>query len=86
MVYSRPGTHELFLLGCDFPRCYLWTCQLLGLALRLHKHTRKGSEIMIVKELQPGASRSCCREDGHPNNKINIKSREYNKSSYGYIY
>ena len=35
MVYSRPGTRELFLLGCDFPRCYLRTCQPLGPALRL---------------------------------------------------
>ena len=34
-----------------------------------------------MKELQPGVFRSCCREDRHPNNQINIKSKECNTVS-----
>ena len=39
----------------------------------------KGSEIITVKELQPSVFTSCCREDRHVNNQIDIKSEEYNR-------
>ena len=34
----------------------------------------KGSEIAVVKELQPSVIQSCCREDRHRNNQVDIKS------------
>ena len=35
----------------------------------------KGSEIAVVKELQPSVIQSCCREDRHQNNQVDIKSK-----------
>ena len=34
----------------------------------------KGSEIAVMKELQPSVIQSCCREDRHRNNQVDIKS------------
>ena len=39
----------------------------------------KGSEIKPMKELQPSVIQSCCREDRHWNNQIDIKSEATTK-------
>ena len=44
---------------------------------------KKGLEIKAMIELQPGVSQSCCREDRHRNNQVDIKSKEYNRVSMG---
>ena len=35
----------------------------------------KGSEIVVMKELQPSVIQSCCRGDRHRNNQVDIKSK-----------
>ena len=46
----------------------------------------KGAEIAVVKELQPSVSASCCREDRHVNNQVDIKSKATTKYLRQYIY
>ena len=46
----------------------------------------KGSEIAVVKELQPSVIQSCCREDRHRNNQVDIKSEATTNYLRRYIY
>ena len=46
----------------------------------------KGLEIAVVKELQPSVSASCCSEDRHANNQVDIKSKATTKYLRRYIY
>ena len=46
----------------------------------------KGSEIAVVKELQPSVLASCCREDRHANNQVDIKSKATTNYLRRYIY
>ena len=46
----------------------------------------KGLEIAVVKELQPSVSASCCREDRHANNQVDIKSKATTNYLWRYIY
>ena len=46
----------------------------------------KGSEIAVVKELQPSVLTSCCREDRHANNQVDIKSKATTNYLWRYIY
>ena len=46
----------------------------------------KGSEIKPMKELQPSVIQSCCREDRHWNNQVDIKSGATTKYLQRYIY
>ena len=46
----------------------------------------KGSEIAVVKELQPSVIQSCCREDRHRNNQVDIKSKATTNYLRRYIY
>ena len=46
----------------------------------------KGLEIIAMKELQPGVIRSCCREDRHLNNQIDIKPKATTEYLQLFIY
>ena len=46
----------------------------------------KGSEIAVVKELQPSVIQSCCSEDRHRNNQVDIKSKATTKYLQMLIY
>ena len=39
-----------------------------------------------MKELQPSVSASCCREDRHANNQVDIKSKATTNYLWQYIY
>ena len=76
----------------DEPQCYRFSLGTLpGQLYPMGRSTSavnitKGSEKKAVKELQPGVIRSCCREDRHPNNQINIKSKATTKYLQMLIY
>ena len=46
----------------------------------------KGSEIAVMKELQPSVIQSCCREDRHRNNQVDIKSKATTEYLWVLIY